>query len=402
MKKITLFALACVVAMGQAVVAQETSKEVTYVPDETQGYLFNRFKDNWFISAEGGAAMYLSSHDSELKFQNRLTGAGSLYVGKWFSPIFGGRIGVNVMALKGLAETPEVVGGRYHQRVGDFYYQKTIEVGPVADVMVNLTNWWCGYNPTRVYNATVYGGGGFYWTLARKQDQGTDNSWSNTNNKVFTLRCGLINDFRLNEHINLFLDLRWSAFSGLDEVIKTINNKKTSAVQAYLGFTYKFKNNEWKAPVVPVFPEPENCDALRARLAAADARIADLEAQLRDCLNRPVEKVEAKGPVATIYYPIGVSRLTREDRNILGAISNVMKSNPNQHYLLTGWADNYTGTEQINVRLRHKRVEGVAKELKKNGVAESQITATINNGSLCDLGEKYVALDRAVTIEEVK
>jgi len=32
----------------------------------------------------------------------------------------------------------------------------------------------------------------------------------------------------------------------------------------------------------------------------------------------------------------------------------------------------------------------------------SQLTATTNNGSLCDLGEKYVALDRAVTIEEAE
>ena len=79
-----------------------------------------------------------------------------------------------------------------------------------------------------------------------------------------------------------------------------------------------------------------------------------------------------------------------------------MKDNPNQHYTLTGWADNYTGTEQVNIRLRKARVAGVEKELIKNGVPASQITATTNNGSLCDLGEKFVALDRAVTIEETK
>ncbi len=79
-----------------------------------------------------------------------------------------------------------------------------------------------------------------------------------------------------------------------------------------------------------------------------------------------------------------------------------MKSNSKTNYVLTGWADNYTGSEQVNIRLRKARVDGVYKQLVKNGVPASQLTATTNNGSLCDLGEKYVALDRAVTIEEAE
>ena len=54
------------------------------------------------------------------------------------------------------------------------------------------------------------------------------------------------------------------------------------------------------------------------------------------------------------------------------------------------------------MRLRKNRAEGVAKLLKRNGVPESQLTVTTNNGNLSDLGEKCVALDRAVTIEETK
>lgn len=401
MKKATLLAFACALFMGQSLAAQEASQEVTFVPDETQGVLVNRFKNNWFITGEVGASMYFSKHDVKLGIGDRITPAGSIYLGKWFSPVFGLRAGVNVLPFKGLSSNPEVSGVRlYESKTVGYWNQKTIEVGPVFDAMVNLTNWWCGYKPGRIYNATFYVGAGQYWTLARKQER-NDDAWANANNNIFSLRTGIINAFNVSKQVQLSLDIRWSAFSGMADSYQGYN-PKTSDLQAYLGVTYNFNKRDWSAPVVPVCPEPENCDALRARLSAADARIADLEAQLRDCLNRPVEKSVEKGPVATIYYPIGVSRLTREDRNILGAIANVMKSNPKQHYLLTGWADNYTGTEQINIRLRHARVNGVAKELKKNGVAEDQITATINNGSLCDLGEKYVALDRAVTIEEVK
>ena len=36
-------------------------------------------------------------------------------------------------------------------RPDGFYKQRTQEIGPVFDLMVNLTNWWCGYKPNRVY-----------------------------------------------------------------------------------------------------------------------------------------------------------------------------------------------------------------------------------------------------------
>ena len=71
-------------------------------------------------------------------------------------------------------------------------------------------------------------------------------------------------------------------------------------------------------------------------------------------------------------------------------------------YTLTGWADNYTGTESYNDRLRHARVEGVKRQLVRLGVPESQLNTTVNNGNLTDLGEKAVQLDRAVTIEEAQ
>ena len=79
-----------------------------------------------------------------------------------------------------------------------------------------------------------------------------------------------------------------------------------------------------------------------------------------------------------------------------------MTQNPDKKYTVTGWADNYTGSDNINIRLRKARAEGVQKVLVRNGVSESQLTVTTNNGNLSDLGEKCVALDRAVTIEENK
>ena len=400
MKKATLLACACALFMGVAANAQEATQELQYQPDPSQGVLLNRMKDNWFITAEAGASFYIAPYGVHRAVADRFMPAASIYGGKWFSPVFGGRFGVNYLGLKGLAPSQRYIGAM-PEMVNGYYKTKYAEIGPVFDLMVNLTNWWCGYKPNRVYNATVYAGAGAYFTLTRHYDaQGNSEGFKNADNDIINLRAGLINSFRISEQMQISLDLR---ATGLSDLAGVDGNRKALALQAYLGFTYNFKKRDWTAPVVPIIPEPENCDALRARLAAADARIADLEQQLKDCLNRPVETVvENNGPLATVYYPIGVSRLSRENQRVVKAIAHVMTQNSDKKYTVTGWADNYTGTDNINMRLRKNRAEGVAKLLKSNGVPASQINVTTNNGNLSDLGEKCVALDRAVTIEGAK
>lgn len=400
MKKATLLACACALFMGVAANAQEATQELQYQPDPSQGVLLNRMKDNWFITAEAGASFYIAPYGVHRAVADRFMPAASIYGGKWFSPVFGGRFGVNYLGLKGLAPSQSYIGAM-PEMVNGYYKTKYAEIGPVFDLMVNLTNWWCGYKPNRVYNATVYAGAGAYFSLTRHYDaQGKSEGFKNADNDIINLRAGLINSFRISEQMQISLDLR---ATGLSDLAGAEGNRKALALQAYLGFTYNFKKRDWTAPVVPIIPEPENCDALRARLAAADARIADLEQQLKDCLNRPVETVvENNGPLATVYYPIGVSRLSRENQRVVKAIAHVMTQNSDKKYTVTGWADNYTGTDNINMRLRKNRAEGVAKLLKSNGVPASQINVTTNNGNLSDLGEKCVALDRAVTIEEAK
>lgn len=400
MKKATIIACACALFMGIAADAQEAAQELQYQPDPSQGVLVNRMKDNWFITVEGGASFYVAKNGVHRAVADRFMPAASIYAGKWFSPVFGGRIGFSYLGLKGLTTEPYACGAM-HDMVNGYYKTKYAEIGPVADLMINLTNWWCGYKPGRIYNATLYGGAGIYYTLTRHYDSnGQSEGFKGAHNDIINMRLGLINSFRISEQMQLSLDLR---ATGLSDLQALDGNRKSLALQAFLGLTYNFKKRDWVAPVVPIIPEAENCDALRARLAAADARIADLEQQLKDCLNRPVETVVANnGPLATVYYPIGVSRLSRENQRVVKAIAGVMTQNSDKKYTVTGWADNYTGTDNINMRLRKNRAEGVAKLLKRNGVPESQITVTTNNGNLNDLGIKCVALDRAVTIEENK
>lgn len=393
MKKATFFACACALLMGQSLMAQNNAQEVTYVEDPTQGVLVNKFSNNWFITVDGGAGVYFSCFDDHRKFTDRFAPAADIYVGKWFSPIIGLRLGASWMQNKGLSNGP-VAGSLLDEYRPDGYY-KTLynQVGPAADVMINLTNWWCGYKPNRMYNAIVYAGAGGYFTL--------NNDWHTLRDTNLFGRVGFINSFNVSKRVALSLDIRATLMDGHADNAYNHVDKMFGSLNAYLGVTFNLGKTNWSAPVVPVCPPAENCDALRARLSAAEARVADLERQLQDCLNRKPEVVEAEPEaLATIYFPIGVSRLTREDKNIVNAVADVLKADASKKYDVKGYADTYTGSDAINNRLRNQRAGNVVKQLVSRGVSADQVQAVPVQGNLHGDNEALVSLDRCAVIIE--
>ncbi len=397
MKKATLFAFACALFVGAQSLAAQENNGITYTEDPAQGVLLNQTKDNWFITVQGGANINFANHGSERNLSDRFAPGAGLYVGKWFSPVFGGRVGINWMTLKGVADGTGYDGVLVDEyRPNGFYKTKTNEIGPVADFMINLTNWWCGYKPNRVYNASVYVGASAFFSY--------DSDWDYIHNDVFGWRAGLNNSFRLSKRVNLDLDIRWSCIAGLRNDAST--NPKNSNLSAWLGLTFNLGKTTWNAPIVPVIPEIENCDVYKERLRAANERISDLEKALQDCLNRPatVQTVVEEGPLATVFYPIGVSRLSAENRRVVEAVASQMNAGEfaNKNFVLTGWADTYTGTDAINARLREKRAQGVKDLLVRKGVAADRLTTKSGEGNRMGEGREYVSLDRAVTIEEAR
>ncbi|MDE6271294.1 MAG: OmpA family protein [Muribaculaceae bacterium] len=399
MKKATFLACACALFMGQSLMAQESAQQVTYVEDATQGYLVNKFANNWFLTLDGGAGVYFSNYDSNYKLGDRIAPAADIYLGKWFSPVMGARFGASWLQAKSLAKG-EVPGWLQDKPLIDGYNQVRYNfIGPGADFMLNLTNWWCGYKPNRVYNAVLYLGGGLYYTYG-KVYKGNDSDIKNLHQTAFFGRVGLINSFNLSKRFALSLDIR---YTGVNNHPDSPDGPSSiySSLNAFIGMTFNLGKTSWNAPVVPVCPPAENCDALRARLSAAEARVSDLERQLQDCLNRKPEVIAAEPEaLATIYFPIGVSRLTREDKNIVNAIADVLKADASKKYDVKGYADTYTGTDAINNRLRKQRAENVVKQLVSRGVSASQVTAVPVQGNLHGDNEALVSLDRCAVIIE--
>ena len=304
----------------------------------------------------------------------------------------------------------------------DYAGQKFNRIGVTGDVLFNVTNWLCGYKPGRFYNAVVYAGASTSWNFYNdKADgsgswkyKGANNGKEGTHDRNFALQAGLLNTFALGKHVDLLLDLR---FDMIQEHIDYWGHKTWNEYPSVqLGFAYKFGKTEWNAPVVPICPQYQDLtpelDALRNKLAQANAKIRDLENQLNDCLNWKRNhkcpetvvnnNIIGDAPLATVYFPRGKSYITPLQMEVVNAVSDVM-NNESDTYKLTGWADNYTGNDAINIKLRHDRVNGVKKALEDKGVDGGRLDTETNNENHPHATSLASApLGRCVTIERNK
>lgn len=394
MKKSVLFTLAVLAAGAFSANAQE----VTYVEDCSQGYLMNKNSSNWFMTVEGGTNILFGKNNVHAELKNRFGGNAALYFGKWVTPTFGFRFGGQYLMSKGATYKGHMYWKQNEGPIeGTNYYPLKLQgVGPEFDVLINLTNWWCGYRPGRVYNAVLHGGGGALFMFRRAYKNG-ELEWRSAENTPLFVNVGLQNNFAVSKTVDLFIDVQYELMHLGGNYPHYSQDLSVSA-----GLNVHFGKKEWNCPTTAVCPTwkytDAEGDALVARLAQADAKIASLQQQLDECLKRPVEKVSCEG-LATVYYPINQYGLSTREKTILASMAEVMKDTPNQKYILTGWADNYTGNDEINTRLRNQRVNGVKAYLVKCGVSESQLEARIDANNLTDFGVKGAPLDRAVTIK---
>jgi outer membrane protein OmpA-like peptidoglycan-associated protein len=409
------------------------AQEVQYVEDPAQGYIFNRMQDNWFVQATGGVGVLMSYKDANMKLGKRfLAPKANLFIGKWFSPLLGVRIGGHFEQMKGATDTDKAIGYRtdMDEQMKDdapqnIHGQKFNRIGVTGDVLFNVTNWICGYKPGRFYNATVYAGASTSWNFYNDKADGTgswkyggaNNGRDKWHDRNFALQAGLLNSFALGKHVDLLLDLR---FDMIQEHIDNWGHKTWNEYPSVqLGFAYKFGKTEWNAPVVPVCPPvidySADLDNLRNKLAQANAKIQSLENALDDC-KRKLKKCleEPKGetivnniinedaPLATVYFPRGKSYITPLQMEVVEAVSEVMNGE-DKTYKLTGWADNWTGNDAINIKLRHDRVNNVKKALEDKGIDGDRLdTETNNENHPHAINLSAAPLGRCVTIERNK
>ena len=122
--------------------------------------------------------------------------------------------------------------------------------------------------------------------------------------------------------------------------------------------------------------------------------------QTRKALDAEKNKAKTiKNAPLAIFFSINKADISKKEMINLKYYAEVIKSNPNQVYKVTGYADKATGTPAYNQKLSEKRAQNVADALvKKFGVKASQLQV-VGKGGVDNLYEGGVQLSRAVIVE---
>ena len=332
----------------------------------------NSFWSNWFIQVNAaGSSFFADGEKWGSPFDDYRTNLGaSVAIGKWFTPGLGLRTKINgIWGRSIVSEDKETNAMKYWQAN--------------EQVLFNLSNMFCGYSETRVWNFIPYIGGGF----ARNMSE---------NVYAFSWNFGILNTWRLSKHVSLNLDLSmfgnepdFAAGHGRDADVKRyLFENKDRQLNAEIGLTF----NLGKATFNKV-PDVDAIKALsQAEIDALNARLRDANGEI-DRLNNLIknhkcpeggEKIitvkEVSAAPVSVFFNIGSAQIaSKKDLVNLQSLVDVAKAN-DKTLVVTGSADSATGSANLNQKLSEKRAQAVKDELVKMGVSESKIEVVAKGG----------------------
>lgn len=367
-----LAVMAAIPALAQPTVKTDTTVTVEYTSGKYRVETAP-FKANWFIGVDGGAQIYFGEHDSQAKFSDRLAPALNVYVGKWFTPAVGARIGYSGIKQKGATQDgihgtnealPGKGGAQYWLDKQEFNFMNIH-----ADVLFNLSNVFCGYKEDgHFWNFTPFIGLG--WAHVYSEEPKTNEISANG---------GIINAFRICNALDFNVSV--SAFLVNQEFDgETGHRWGEGNLSATLGLTYKFAPRGWQRSKVVKIEETTDVSSYQVALAAAKAERERLENELAAL------RTETKTELATVAAPYYVtfelnkSELNKESRVNIGLLAEIIKSQ-GKKFIVSGYADAGTGNKKINDKLSKDRAQAVYDCLVNEfGVPESLLEIDANGG----------------------
>ena len=318
-------------------------------------YETNKFGDNWFIGLGAGYNAGLYSIDN-------LAGKGGLAtvvnLGKWFTPSVGARIGWRGLTNAAL----DLDFGTYKQN------------SALIDLMWNISNAFSGYKETRFWDIIPYAGFGGNWVKVNDKA-----NWD----QEFVINAGILNDFRLGNHVDLFLDLQAMMTKAPQYRAAGIENDRYYwPVSATLGLIFNLgrtnfdRHSSITPVVVPVPFTVDQYNALKNRVAELEKENAALRNRIAELEARKPETVYVDNTVpssATVYFDLGSSKISEREKAHLEYYASTL---PNDAKVsLIGSADSGTGTPAINAKLSAARAKAVKDLLvSKFGIPENNIS----------------------------
>lgn len=354
------------IMLAIAGVSLTSMAQETETTTEKYSVATNSFWSNWFVQGGVQWTAFYSSLEHGFDTSNnplksfRSNPQASVAIGKWFTPGLGLRTKVS---------------GIWGKANGDsFKYWNAQE-----QVLFNLSNMFCGYNPKRVYNCIPFAGAGFARNMSSDM-------------YAMGMSIGLLNEFNINKRVAINLELGWNRLENDFYSEGHANNgprgwdSHDNYLYAELGLTLNIGKTGWaKVPDVDAIKalSQSQIDALNAQLADSKSENERLKAMLNEKPKEVVMPESIKQFITTpvsVFFNIGKTDVANpKDLVNVEALAKYAKTN-NSKIMVTGFADSATGTPQINQKLSVKRAEIVKGELIKMGVNADNISTQAHGG----------------------
>jgi outer membrane protein OmpA-like peptidoglycan-associated protein len=350
--------LSCLLMLGfVSASAQEAEVKTEYV-----------FQPHWYVQVQPLGGQYTLG---EISFSDLVSYNVQAAVGYQFDKVFGARLAVNAWQSKGGSDYDNF--GKYKW---DWRY-----FAPTVDITANLSNVFCGYNPTRLFNFSIFAGLGA--NIAFDNDKAArvqqrimamqpalmvngnrhnvplDLLWDGTKVRLIG-QAGIMADFRLSDRVNVGLEVSANTLNDHYNS-KPANNpdwyfNALAGVKINLGNTYSTR-----------------------QVKGCEPRI--IEKTIEKTIEKPVyiEKIvevekKAEPLRRDIFFTINSSKIDQSETQKIIDIVEYMNANPKAIVKVTGYADKGTGNAKINERLGKNRANIVTQRLiKEYNIAPSRI-----------------------------